>query len=87
MKINLNDNQLNYLMNEFQIHHVQKSEGDFNGHLMTLQQLRGKGSVLLLTHFSAETGLDWNKGENIRAVVVWADWLTENELESRAEQP
>jgi hypothetical protein len=85
MKISLNDRQMEYLMNEFQIHQVTHEHNNFiGGYVMVLHHRQASRSVMLLTSYSFEKGLQWHTDKKIPAIVVWADITTVQALEDLA---
>jgi hypothetical protein len=85
MKISLNERQMGYLMNEFQIHQITPEHNTVVGaYIMVLHHRQSPRSVLLLTGYSFEDGLQWHKDQKIPAVVIWADVATVQELKGLA---
>lgn len=87
MKISLNERQMEYLMNEFRIHQVEPEQQTSTGkYIMVLQHSQTSRSVLLITSYSIEEGLQWHKAGNMKipGIVVWADNATVRELQDLA---
>lgn len=83
MKISLNERQMTYLMDEFRIHQIVPEHNNITGgYVMVLHHLKACRSVLLLTNYTFEDGLQWNRTHKIPAVVIWADFNTVKELEA-----
>lgn len=86
MKINLNDRQMEYLMNEFRIHQIEPEQNNIVGsYIMVLQHSQTSRSVLLLTSYSIEVGLQWHRDKQVPATVIWADASTVRDLEGLAD--
>ncbi len=85
MKISLNNRQMEYLMNEFRIHQITHEHNNFiGGYVMVLHHRQTSRSVLLLTSYSSEEGLQWHADKKIPAIVIWADITTVQALEDLA---
>ena len=87
MKISLNERQMEYLMNEFRSHQFEQEQQASPGkYTMVLHHRQTSRSVLLITCYSVEEGLQWHKiGNNkIPGIVVWADTATVEELQHLA---
>ena len=85
MKISLNEQQMGYLMNEFRIHQVEPEQNNIVGaYLMVLHHRQTSRSVLLLTSYSMEEGLQWHRDKQVPAIVIWADNATVEELQHLA---
>jgi hypothetical protein len=86
MKINLNNRQMEYLMNEYRIHQVAPEHNNIlGGYVMVLHHRQSSRSVLLLTSYSMEEGLLWHSDKKVPAIVIWADFYTVQELEALIE--
>jgi|LakMenEpi03Aug12_release.lakeMendotaPanAssembly.Ray.scaffolds.fasta_scaffold1157854_1 hypothetical protein len=85
MKISLNERQMKYLMNEFRIHQITPEHNNIVGsYVMVLHHRQASRSVLLLTSYSIEEGLQWHADKRVPAIVIWADISTVQELEDLA---
>lgn len=85
MKIALNDRQMEYLMNEFRIHQIEPEHNNIvGGYIMVLHHRQNSRSVLLLTSYSMEEGLQWHREKQVPAIVIWADNATVEELQHLA---
>lgn len=85
MKISLNERQMGYLMNEFQIHQITPEHNTVVGaYVMVLHHRQAPRSVLLLTSYSIEEGLQWHADKKVPAIVIWADIGTVRALEDLA---